>query len=177
MHNDIKRVLFSSDSLIQRASEIGKQITEDFKGEEVIVVAVLKGSFMFLSDLLKNIDLYCRLDFVAVQSYGDMVYSGDLVLIKDISVDVRGKNVVIVEDILDTGKTLDFVKRLIEKKQPKTVKVCVLLDKKTKKASTIKADYTGFETDDVFVVGYGLDHAQLYRNLPYIGELKPEIYS
>ena len=174
IHDDIERVLFTSEELVKRAEEIGRQITQDYKGEEVTVIGILKGSFMFLSDVLKNVDLYTKLDFVTVQSYGNGTTSGELRLTKDISADIKGKHVILVEDILDSGKTLKFVKDLFLEREPASIKVCTLLNKKVRKSEVIKADYIGFDVDNVFVVGYGLDYAQLYRNLPYIGELKVE---
>ena len=161
IHDDIERVLFTSEELVKRAEEIGRQITQDYKGEEVTVIGILKGSFMFLSDVLKNVDLYTKLDFVTVQSYGNGTTSGELRLTKDISADIKGKHVILVEDL--------FLER-----EPASIKVCTLLNKKVRKSEVIKADYIGFDVDNVFVVGYGLDYAQLYRNLPYIGELKVE---
>ena len=174
IHDDIERVLITSEQLEERAKQIGRQITEDYRGEEVTVIGILKGSFMFLSDVMKNIDLYTRLDFVTVQSYGNGTSSGELTLTKDITADIKGKHIILVEDILDSGKTLKFVKELFEKREPASIKICTLLNKKVRKSEVVKADYTGFDVDDVFVVGYGLDYAQLYRNLPYIGELKVE---
>lgn len=174
IHDDIERVLFTSEELVKRAEEIGRQITQDYKGEEVTVIGILKGSFMFLSDVLKNVDLYTKLDFVTVQSYGNGTTSGELRLTKDISADIKGKHIILVEDILDSGKTLKFVKDLFLEREPASIKVCTLLNKKVRKSEVIKADYIGFDVDNVFVVGYGLDYAQLYRNLPYIGELKVE---
>ena len=169
IHDDIERVLFTSEELVKRAEEIGRQITQDYKGEEVTVIGI-----MFLSDVLKNVDLYTKLDFVTVQSYGNGTTSGELRLTKDISADIKGKHVILVEDILDSGKTLKFVKDLFLEREPASIKVCTLLNKKVRKSEVIKADYIGFDVDNVFVVGYGLDYAQLYRNLPYIGELKVE---
>ena len=154
IHNDIERVLFTSEELMKRAEEIGKQITEDYKGEEVTIIGILKGSFMFLSDVMKNIDLYTRLDFVTVQSYGNGTTSGELKLTKDITADIKGKHVILVEDILDSGKTLKFVKDLFLKREPASIKVCTLLNKKVRKSEVIKADYIGFDVVDVFVVGY-----------------------
>ena len=174
IHDDIERVLFTSEELVRRAEEIGRQITQDYKGEEVTVIGILKGSFMFLSDVLKNVDLEPTLDFVTVQSDGNDTTSGELRLTKDISADIKGRHVILVEDILDSGKTLKFVKDLFLEREPASIKVCTLLNKKVRKSEVIKADYIGFDVDNVFVVGYGLDYAQLYRNLPYIGELKVE---
>ena len=175
-NKDIDRILFNEDEIKARAEQIGRQITADFCGEEVILVGVLKGAMVFLSDVMRNIGLYCKLDFITVQSYGNGMTSGELKLTRDITTDIKDKNVIVVEDILDTGNTLDYVKRLFMQRQPKSVKICTLLDKKVKKSCDIMADYVGFEVDDVFVVGYGLDYAQRYRNLPYIGVLKEEVW-
>lgn len=172
MHKDIKEILFSADTLDERVKLLGQQITKDYKGEDVVFIGILKGSFMFLADIVRNTALDCTLDFVTVQSYGDSTVSGELSLTKDISVDIRDKNVILVEDILDTGKTLAFLKQRFAQRQPKSLRICTLLDKKVEKADNVKADYTGFEIGNEFVVGYGLDYAQRYRNLPYIGILK-----
>ena len=174
IHDDIERVLFTREELVKRAEEIGRQITQDYKGEEVTVIGILKGSFMFLSDVLKNVDLYTKLDFVTVQSYGNGTTSGELRLTKDISTDIKGRHVILVEDILDSGKTLKFVKDLFLEREPASIKVCTLLNKKVRKSEVIKADYIGFDVDNVFVVGYGLDYAQKYRNLPFIGVVEPD---
>ena len=155
IHSDIERVLITSEQLEDRAKQIGRQITEDYKGEEVTVIGILKGSFMFLSDVMKNIDLYTRLDFVTVQSYGNGTSSGELTLTKDITADIKGKHVILVEDILDSGKTLKFVKDLFEKREPASIKICTLLNKKVRKSEIIKADYIGFDVDDVSHTFFG----------------------
>ncbi len=167
MKENIKEILYTSQQLTDKAAALGAAITRDC-GDDIVVVGVLKGSFMFLSDLVKNIDKDCVIDFVRVSSYGDSMTSGELVLKTDISVDIENKDVIIVEDILDTGKTLEFLKRHFEEKNPRSVKICTLLDKKVKKECYVKADYVGFEIEDLFVVGYGLDYGEKYRNLPYI---------
>ena len=180
IHDDIERVLFTSEELVKRAEEIGRQITQDYKGEEVTVIGILKGSFMFLSDVLKadlmrSVTIPCSVDFMAVSSYGNQTTTTGAVKInKDLNQDIEGRDIILVEDILDSGKTLKFVKDLFLEREPASIKVCTLLNKKVRKSEVIKADYIGFDVDNVFVVGYGLDYAQLYRNLPYIGELKVE---
>ncbi len=176
MERDIDRIIFDSELIAERTAQIAAQINRDFAGEEIVLISILKGSVVFFSDILRRIELPCEIDFMAVSSYKNSAVPGELEIIKDISADIAGKNVIIVEDILDTGVTLGAVYDLLERRAPKTLKICVLLDKKVAKRREIKADYTGFETDDVFVVGYGLDHAQRYRNLPYIGALKEEIW-
>ena len=173
MHKDIKEIIFSEEQLIQRSKEIGEQITKDFAGEEVLLVGILRGSVLFFADVMRNIDLDCRIDFMGVKSYEGTV-SGNLTITKDLSEDIAGKNIILVEDILDTGKTLAFIKKELAKRNPKSISICTLLDKKIEKSEDVKAQYVGFEVDNVFVVGYGLDYSQKYRNLPYIGVIKEE---
>lgn len=177
MHKDVTRILYSKEQIEDRVREIGRQITKEYEGQEVVFVAILKGSVVFLADLIRNVELDSTLDFATVSSYGNGTTSGELVMKKDVSVDVEGKNVIIVEDILDSGKTMDYLYKHFTAKKPKSLKSCVLLDKKVEKLFPIKADYTCFECEDLFVVGYGLDYAQYYRALPYIGELNPSVYS
>lgn len=172
MHKDIKEILFSEDTIAKRIEQLGKQISEEYRGEQVVFVGIMKGSVMFLADLVRSTDADCILDFATVQSYRNGTTSGELTLMQDISTDIEGKNVIIVEDILDTGKTLSFLCDYFSAKKPKSLKICTLLDKKVKKECYVKADYVGFEVDNLFVVGYGLDYAQKYRALPYIGILK-----
>ena len=173
MHKDIKEIIFSEEQLIKRSKEIGKQITKDFYGEEVLLVGILRGSILFFADVMRNIDLDCRIDFMGVKSYEGTV-SKELKITKDLSEDIEGKNVILVEDILDTGKTLAYIKKELAKRNPKKISICTLLDKKIEKSEEVKAQYVGFEVDNVFVVGYGLDYSQKYRNLPYIGVIKEE---
>ena len=173
MHKDVKEILYTEEELLKRAKEIGRQITEDYKGEDIVLVGVLRGAVIFLADIMRGIELDCIVDFISVRSYEGTV-SGKLEIINGLSVDIENKNVIIVEDILDTGKTLYHVKEEMMKKKPKSLKICALLDKKTEKYADIKADYTGFYIKDEFVVGYGLDYSQKYRNLPYIGVIKEE---
>ena len=173
MHKDIKEIIFSEEQLIKRSKEIGEQITKDFYGEEVLLVGILRGSILFFADVMRNIDLDCKIDFIGVKSYEGTV-SKDLKITKDLSEDIEGKNVILVEDILDTGKTLAYIKKELAKRNPKKISICTLLDKKIEKSEEVKAQYVGFEVDNVFVVGYGLDYSQKYRNLPYIGVIKEE---
>ena len=173
MHKDIKEIIFSEEQLIKRSKEIGEQITKDFYGEEVLLVGILRGSILFFADVMRNIDLDCKIDFIGVKSYEGTV-SKELKITKDLSEDIEGKNVILVEDILDTGKTLAYIKKELAKRNPKKISICTLLDKKIEKSEEVKAQYVGFEVDNVFVVGYGLDYSQKYRNLPYIGVIKEE---
>lgn len=173
MHKDIKEIIFSEEQLIKRSKEIGEQITKDFYGEEVLLVGILRGSILFFADVMRNIDLDCKIDFMGVKSYEGTV-SKELKITKDLSEDIEGKNVILVEDILDTGKTLAYIKKELAKRNPKKISICTLLDKKIEKSEEVKAQYVGFEVDNVFVVGYGLDYSQKYRNLPYIGVIKEE---
>ena len=173
MHKDIKEIIFSEEQLIQRAKEIGQQITKDFEGEEILLIGILRGSVLFFADVMRNIDLDCKIDFMGVKSYEGTV-STNLTITKDLSEDITGKNIILVEDILDTGKTLAFIKKELANRNPKSISICTLLDKKVEKSAEVKAQYIGFEVDNVFVVGYGLDYSQKYRNLPYIGVIKEE---
>ena len=175
MNKDIKEIIFTKEQLKERAKCIGEQISKDFAGEEVVLVGILRGCVLFLADLMRYIDTDCYLDFIDVKSYVGTV-SGEIQFKKHLSDNIEGKNVILVEDILDTGKTLAFVKKAVLTQNPKTVKICTLLDKKIEKSADVKADYVGFEIADAFVVGYGLDYNEYYRNLPYIGILKPEVY-
>ncbi len=178
MNQDIDRILISEEELQKRISELGAAITEDFRGRDPIFVGVLKGCFIFMADLLRSVDIYCTMDFMAVSSYGDGVVSTGAVKInKDLSRDIAGRHVIIVEDILDSGVTLSYLKKYLSVRNPASISIVTLLDKPSRRRADIKADYSGFEVEDAFVVGYGLDYAEEYRNLPYIGILKSEVYS
>lgn len=169
MSDKIKELL-SEEEVENRIRELGGQITEDYDGEEVFLVCTLKGASFFACELAKRIRLPLTLDFIAVASYGDGTQSsGEVRMIKDLDESIEGKNVIVVEDIVDTGRTLSYLMEILKKRNPKTLKLCSLLDKPERRVVDIKADYTGFEIPDLFVVGYGLDYAQKYRNLPYIG--------
>ena len=169
----IERILIPEDKLLKRVEELGKEISRDFEGEEVLLVGLLKGSVIFLSDLARKITVPCLLDFMSVTSYGnDIESSGEVRFLKDLDSDIHGKNVVIVEDIIDTGLTLREVLKVLKARNPKTLKVCTLLNKVSRRLVNIDVDYNGFDIPDEFVIGYGLDYAQRYRNLNYIGVLK-----
>ena len=169
----IESILISEDRLMKRVEELGKEISEDFKGEDILLVGLLKGSVIFLADLVRKVTVPCMIDFMSVTSYGnDIESSGEVRFLKDLDSDINGKNVVIVEDIIDTGLTLREVLKVLKARNPKTLKVCTLLNKVSRRLVDITVDYNGFDIPDAFVVGYGLDYAQKYRNLNYIGILK-----
>jgi len=177
IYKDIEKVLISKEKIRDRVKELGKEITRDLAGEDVIVVGVLKGCVLFLSDLIRELDLKVDLDFMICSSYeNDTESSGNVKIIKDINVDVKNKVVLIVEDIIDSGRTMANLKEIFRVRQCKDFKICTLLDKKERRAVNVEADYIGFDVPNEFVVGYGLDYAGRYRNLPDIGVLKPEVY-
>lgn len=178
MNKDILKVLLSEEELHAKVAELGKQITEKFAGEEPVFVGVLKGSFVFMADLMRQVDLRCSMDFMAVSSYGKGTNTTGAVKInKDLNEDIAGRHVVIVEDILDSGVTLKYLVGYLQNRRPASITLVTLLDKPARRKSDIHADLYGFQVPDEFVVGYGLDYAERYRNLPYIGVLKPEVYS
>ncbi len=178
IHEDIQQVLFSPSQLKARVEELGAAITADYAGRAPLLVGILKGSFVFLSDLCRAIDLPCTVDFMAVSSYGNgSCSSGRVNITKDLSQNIAGKDVLIVEDILDSGHTLYELTRILRMRGPASLRICTLLDKPERREQDIQADYLGFSIPDAFVVGYGLDYAERYRTLPYVGILKPEIYS
>lgn len=178
IYNDIEKVLFSKEELKERIKELGKQITEDLQGEDVLVIGVLKGCILFLSDLIREIDLKVDLDFMICSSYENGTSSsGNVKIIKDVNVDVKDKVILVVEDIIDSGRTMANLKEIFKVRKCKDFKICTLLDKKERRVVDIDADYIGFDVPNEFVVGYGLDYAGRYRNLPEVCVLKPEIYS
>ena len=178
MSDDIQEVFFSEEQIAVRVKELGAQITKDYKGKDLFLLGVLKGCYVFMSDLSRCIDLPLAMDFMAVSSYGDGTSTtGAVKITKDLSKDIEGKAVLIVEDILDSGVTLSYLTKYLQGRNPASIKIVTLLDKKARRQTDIKADYFGFDVADEFVVGYGLDYAEYYRNLPYIGILKPEVYS
>ena len=173
---EVARVLIPDGQLARRVRSLAREIERDFRGREVVVVALLNGTVLFLADLIRHLSLPLRLDFIGVSSYGAGTESGELVFSKELRLDVRGRDVLLVDDILDTGKTLSRVIPKLRALKPRRIKVCVLLDKPARRVAKVAADYVGFEIPDVFVVGYGLDYAERYRNLPFVGVLRPEMY-
>ena len=177
MKKDFKYTLITEQELEDKVIELGKQITKDYKDKDLIVICVLKGAVIFMSDLVKNIDLPITMDFMAVSSYGNSAESSGIVkIIKDLSMNIENKDVLIVEDIIDTGLTLKYLVEVLKSRNPNSVKVCTLLEKPDRKKADIISEYKGFDIPDEFVVGYGLDFSEKYRNLPYISVLKEEVY-
>ncbi len=174
---DIAKILVSEEEIQRRIRELALRVQSDFSGRDLVVVGLLTGTLMFLADLVREIDLPLRLDFIGVSSYRDGTESRELVFTKELRLDVAGRDVLLVDDILDTGKTLRAVIDKLNGMTPRQIRTCVLLSKKARREYDIPADYVGFEIPDEFVVGYGLDYAEKYRNLPSIGLLKPELYS
>ena len=178
MRDDIKEVYFTEEQLRDKVRELGARITEDYRGKNPLIVSVLKGSYIFMADLTRAIDTPCNVDFMVVSSYGgsNTSSSGLVKIIKDLDGDLSGKDVLIVEDILDTGVTLSKLVPMLKMRNPNSVKICTILDKPSRRKADIAPDYEGFAVPDEFVVGYGLDYDEKYRNLPYIGVLKPSVY-
>lgn len=177
MREDMAYILADEEELKQICKELGTTISEDYRDKNIIIVSVLKGAFVFCADIFRNITIPCAIDFMAISCYGSKTTPGSVRLIKDLSVDISGMDVLIVEDILDSGRSLSYTIELLKARQPKSIKICTLLDKPDRREADIKADYVGKVIPDEFVVGYGLDYDEKYRNLPYIGVLKREIYS
>lgn len=178
LEKDIDRVFFSGEELQARVREIGAQIAKDYEGKDPLFVGVLKGSFVFMADLMRSVDLYCDIDFMAVSSYGSgTTTTGAVKINKDLTYSVEGRHIILIEDILDSGVTLSYLRKYIEARKPASVRICTLLDKPARRRADIQPDYVGFECPDAFIVGYGLDYAERYRNLPYIGVLKSQIYA
>jgi hypoxanthine phosphoribosyltransferase len=173
---EIDRVLIADGQIEARVRRLARRIARDYKGRELVVVALLNGTVMFLSDLIRHLSLPLRLDFIGVSSYGAGTESGNLVFTKELRLDVRGRDVLLVDDILDTGRTLTRVLAKLRVLKPRRIRTCVLLDKPARRVKRIEANYVGFVIPDVFVVGYGLDFAERYRNLPFVGILKPAQY-
>lgn len=178
LNKDIERVFYSEDELQSRISELGEQLTEDYQDKLPLMVGILKGSVPFMADLVKRMDCQLEMDFMDVSSYhGGLESTGKITIEKDLSRDVKDRNVLIVEDIIDSGRTLRHVVDLLTERGAKSVKIVTLLDKKEGRVVEIDGDYIGFDCPNEFVVGYGLDYDEKYRQLPYIGVLKPEVYS
>ena len=177
MSDSIKEVLYTEEQLQARVKELGAQITKDYAGKAPVLASVLRGSYIFMADLTRAIQLPIHVDFMAVSSYGSGTKSsGQVQITKDLSDDIEGRDLIIVEDILDSGNTLYYLMQILQARAPASIRLCTLLDKPERRTKPITADYCGFSIPDAFVVGYGLDYAEKYRNLPYIGILKPEVY-
>ena len=178
MHKDIQEVLFTEEAIREKVKELGAAISKDYEGRNPLVICVLKGAFIFMADLAKNITVPIELDFMAVSSYGNAARSsGEVKIIKDLDQSVEGRDVLIVEDIIDSGLTLSYLIDVLERRNALSVRVVALFDKPARRNVDIVPDYVGFQIPDAFVVGYGLDYAEKYRNLPYVGILKPEVYA
>jgi hypoxanthine phosphoribosyltransferase len=173
---EVERVLITEAQIASRVRSLARQIQKDYAGRELVVVSLLNGTVLFLADLIRHLSLPLRLDFMGVSSYGSGTESGGLVITKELRLDVRGRDVLLVDDILDTGRTLVRVTDKLNALKPCSVKTCVLLNKAARRVEKVRADYVGFEIPDFFVVGYGLDFAERYRNLPFVGVLHPQVY-
>jgi len=173
---EVERILITEAQLARRVRALSAEIERDFRGRELVVVSLLSGTVMFLADLIRHLSLPLRLDFIGVSSYGAGTTSGELVFTKELRLDVRGRDVLLVDDILDTGRTMKRVLAKLRPLKPRRIRTCVLLDKPARRIEKVRADYVGFSIPDLFVVGYGLDYAERYRNLPFVGVLKPEMY-
>lgn len=177
MIQDVKEILFSEEQIRERVAQLGAEIAADYEGKNLVLASVLRGSYIFMADLSREIKLPLSIDFMAVSSYGSGTSSsGQVEIKKDLSDSIEGKDLLIVEDILDSGNTLYYLMDILRVRKPASIKICTLLDKPERRAKPITADYCGFTIPDAFVVGYGLDYDERYRNLPYIGVLKPEVY-
>ncbi|HIS68601.1 MAG TPA: hypoxanthine phosphoribosyltransferase [Candidatus Gallacutalibacter stercoravium] len=178
MTQDIGSVLLSESQLQEMVAQLGRRISEDYRGKNLLMVSILKGSVVFMSDLMRHITIPCRIDFMSVSSYGSGVKTSGIVkIVKDLDIPLGGYDLLVVEDILDSGMTLQYILELLQARGPASIKLCTLLDKPERRKVDIKADYVGCQVPDEFVVGYGLDYDEKYRNLPYVGILKPEVYS
>ena len=177
MLQDIKEVLFSEEAINKRVKELASRISEDYKGKELLVVGVLKGSVIFAAELIKNITIPCQIDFMAVSSYGDSSETTGVVrILKDLDSEISGKHIIIVEDIVDSGITLNYLSNYLKSRNASSVEIVSLLTKPSRRKVDIDCKYIGFEAPDEFLVGYGLDYAEKYRNLPFVGILKREVY-
>ena len=178
MHKDVDQILYTEEELRQRVKELGCQITADYSGRRPMLISVLRGSYIFMADLTRSINLDLTVDFMAVSSYGaGTASSGQVEIKKDLSDAIEGRDLIIVEDILDSGNTLYYLMDVLRARKPASIRLCTLMDKPERRVKPIKADYVGFTIPDAFIVGYGLDYAEKYRNLPYVGVLKPSVYN
>ena len=178
MYDDISKVLVSEEELKAKTKELADMVSKDYKGRELLVVSILKGGFIFTADFVRALSIDARVDFMSVSSYGASTRTSGVVQIrKDLDRDIKGLDVLICEDILDTGLTLAYLKKMLITRGAKSVRICTILNKPDRRVANIEPDYVGFDIPDEFVVGYGLDFAEKYRNLPFVGVLKPEIYA
>ena len=172
-----KEILFPRAAIDEKVKELAALISKDYEGRELIVIGILKGAFIFMADLIRSLSIPCQVDFARIASYGSRsVSSGKVIMMKDIEMSIKGKDILIVEDIVDTGITLSYFVEWLKERNPRSLKVCAFLDKRGRRKVTFEADYVGFAIEDGFVVGYGLDFNEHYRNLPFVGVLKPELY-
>ena len=177
MHPDVDSIMISQEQLCRRVGELAAELDREYQGKRPLMISILKGSIMFYADLLRAMTIPIEMDFMAISSYGaGAKSSGEVKLIKDLDRKIEGKDVIIVEDIIDSGYTLSYLKRMLYSRNPASVKICALLDKYERRVVPIEADFKGFDIRDEFVIGYGLDYAERYRNLPYIGILKRSVY-
>lgn len=178
MRDDIQTVLVTEEQLKAKVAELGAQISRDYAGRDLLMVSILKGAVVFMADLMRAVTIHCSIDFMVVSSYGgtNTQTTGLVKIVKDLDADLSGRDVLIVEDVLDTGVTLSNLVPMLKMRNPNSVRICAILDKPARRKTDIVADYKGFEVPDAFVVGYGLDYDEKYRNLPFVGVLKPEIY-
>lgn len=178
LEKDILNVLLTEEQIEEKVRELGETLTTEYKDKFPLAIGILKGAMPFMSDLMKRVDTYIEMDYMDVSSYGNAtVSSGEVKIIKDLNTSVEGRDILIIEDIIDSGMTLSYLVDLFKYRKAKSIKLVTLLDKPTGRKVDLKADYVGFEVPDAFVVGYGLDYAEKYRNLPYVGVLKKEVYS
>ena len=178
LEKDIKKVLVNEDQLKERVNELAEAISNDYKGKDLLFIVILRGAFVFASDLFKRIKTFCEVDFMAVSSYGSGTESsGEVKILKDLSNSIEGKDVIIIEDILDTGITLSNLIKMLKVRKPASIEICTCLNKPERRKVDIQAKYIGFDVENAFIVGYGLDYDEKYRNLPYIGVLKEEVYT
>ena len=178
MLNDVEKILITEDQLRERIAELGEQITRDYADKDPVLIGVLKGVVIFYADIARQINTHCEMAFMTLRSYCGTESTGNLQVLQDLTIDIEGRHVLILEDIFDTGNSLDYTYRYLLSKNPASIKICTLLDKpsRRKPGITLQADYVGFTIDNYFVIGYGLDYDEHYRNLPFIGVLKPEVY-
>ncbi|MBU3101016.1 MULTISPECIES: hypoxanthine phosphoribosyltransferase [Clostridium] len=177
MNNDIKEVLYNEDQLRDKIRQMGEKVSKDYYGKDLILIGILKGSVIFMSDLLKEITIPCKMDFMAVSSYGNSTKTSGVVrILKDLDFEIQGKDVLIVEDIIDSGVTLKYLMKCLSARKPSSLEIICLLNKPERRKVDIDVKYVGFDVPDFFIVGFGMDYAERYRNLPYIGILKDEIY-